>query len=76
MIRAHLLAVEDDPNDEGQALLKIRAIADGSVSHHAVPAGAVIVSICVNIYLLLASACLLLAMHVYRHMSVICHGEE
>ncbi len=56
VIRAHLLAVEDDPSDEGRALLKIRAVADGSVSYHAVPAGAVIVSI--DIYSRLLACCL------------------
>jgi hypothetical protein len=42
--KAHLLAVVDDPDDEGQALLKLRSVADSSISYLPVPRGSVLIN--------------------------------
>jgi hypothetical protein len=51
IIKAHLLGVEDDPDDGEVALLKLRdvsdgvsgGVSDGSISFHRVPRGTVLV---------------------------------
>merc|ERR1712086_46641 len=44
ILKSHLLAIEDDPDNKERALLKLRAVSDGGVSYYPIPRGSVIVN--------------------------------